>query len=312
MMYGNGKFRLGTENPPATVYVGYIVIPDDVDRDRYIETCLRKERVDIYVEGGGYIQQCHIDKNVLQNIYFPEKGELGSAIVYVTPQFHNIPIVVGSISKGDESQLLEVNSFKKVVKFQDNTVSIVGKGKTGELFINVESEYEDEGNVFVTLRNKNKSSKFNLKCFGDINIYSEGKTYLKTLSDIDLKVIEVENGEEITVSELLLDSSGFKLVDKEGNEIASDNEGNVNIKPTTKCNLFEGNSPLVKGDELKEQLELLSARLDDLWDTISGAPIVPGDGGASIKTSVIVKKLTYITSGKENFDNINSSKSFTD
>lgn len=45
--------------------------------------------------------------------------------------------------------------------------------------------------------------------------------------------------------------------------------------------------PLVLGNELKKQLEVEKARVTGLIDAIKNAPIAPGDGGASFKSSIV-------------------------
>jgi len=307
---GNGIFRQIGDNPMSEVGIGYIVIPDGEDRDNYIGTCFRRERVDIYIEGGDVVRGCYIDKFTLQSIYFPDYKQLGSAVIFTVPKFFDVPIVIGSLSKADETQLLEENSFKHSVSFQDNVVSIIGKGKTGELFINVESEYNDEGNIFITVRNKNNSSKFNLKCFGDVNIYSEGNTILKTLNDVELRSVKIDNGSEELNAKVVANADGFYLEDAKGNIIQSTGDGNINVIPTDRCNLFEGNSPLVKGDELKSQLEKMKDRIDKIIQALDAGNAI-ATGSTKVYSTAVNAVLGTIES-KEDFDNINSEKSFTD
>ncbi len=304
-----GVYRNGIPNNMPDVFRGYIVLPDTEDRDKYIQDCFRKERVDVYLENGTPVKGCYISKSVLQDIYFPENGGLGSAVILVTPKFYDIPVVIGAISKDDETQLLEENSFKRTVSYKGNNVTVYGKGKTGELFINVESSFEDEGNINITLRNKNKSSKFNLKCFGDINIYSEGDTVLKSMKNVDLKTIEISDDEEEVTSELLFEDGVYSLIDKQGSKISSDENGNIDIVPSGECKLFSGGSPLVKGDELKSQLEIMKNRIDMIINALNA-------GAAASVTSVTyaaaVTAVIEAITEEEDFSDINSEKSFTD
>lgn len=62
---------------------------------------------------------------------------------------------------------------------------------------------------------------------------------------------------------------------------------------------------LVRGDELKKELEVEKARLTSLINAITNAPIVPSDGGASFKTSIIT---AIAPVQKPNYGNILSDK----
>lgn len=307
-----GVKRYDIPNSSYPVGFGYITIPFDVDREKYVQTCLRKERVAIQLDdGGGVIKNCYVSKNILQQIYFPLKDtELGSAVAFIVPKFYNIPIIVGVISKADETQLLDEYSFKKVVGDDESKVVIEGKGKTGELFLNVESDYENGGSIYINLRSKNSTSKFNVNCFGDINIYSEGKTDLKCVNNVTtIRSVRVENGEEKLNAGLQLDENGFFLRDYFENNIISSNDGSITIYPKEKVNLFEGSEPLVKGSELKKQLETMKTRIDRIIQSLEA-----GSGASSTATtySAAVMLVLETILDEENFDNINSKKSFTD
>lgn len=299
-------------NYSAPVGFGYIVVPFDVDREKYVQTCYRKERVAVQLDGGGStIDNCYISKESLQQIIFPESHEkLGSAVAFIVPHFHNIPIIVGVISKADETQLLEENSFKKIVRTPTANVSINGRGKSGELFVNVESDFENEGSIYITLRSKNNTSKFDVKCFGDISIYSEGKTSLKCLNDVEISSISLnETGEEIIDSNLTLNGDGFVLIDKFENKIESNKDGDINILPKEKCNVFQGSEPMVLGNILKEQLETVTKRINTILEALNAGKVAGGNIGSYI---LAVSAVLDTIPQPESFDEINSEKSFLD
>lgn len=227
-----GISRQNTENYGYPVGFGYITIPNGVDRDLYIETCYRKERVAIQLDdGGGVRMNCYVGKTAMQNIIFPEKfDQLGSAVFFIVPKFNNIPVIIDVVSKADETQLLLENSFKKSIHSKTASVSIEGRGNSGELFINVESLLENEGNIFITLKSKNNTAKFDVKCFGDINVYSEGETLLRALKTIDIQKIRIEGTEQIISSEMILSDNGFEVRDSFGSTVISDITGNLSLQ----------------------------------------------------------------------------------
>jgi bacteriophage Mu gp45 protein len=66
------------------------------------------------------------------------------------------------------------------------------------------------------------------------------------------------------------------------------------------------NGGVVKASELKNQLSVLTARVDALYNALKNAPTAAQDGGASFKSG-IVSFLSAITQ-KEDFSNIESDK----
>jgi len=299
----DGISRDNQRNYNYPVGIGYIMIPEGVDRDLYITTCYRKERVAIQVDGGGgVINNCYISRSSVQKIIFPiNPDEVGSCVVFISPKFNNRPIIIDVVSKEDETQLLEEYSFKKEVHSKYANVSIEGKGRTGELFINVESDSENEGSIYLTLRSKNNTSKFDIKCFGDINIYSEGETVVRTLKNTNLRRIRIENNTEIISSEFILSDEGFTLEDEFGNKITSNSEG--------KIILFKGEQPIPKGAELKTQLEVMKNRIDSIIQTLTSAQ--SQSGSAATYAAAITLGLNSITD-TEDFAKMNSEKAFID
>lgn len=296
-MEGVSRENLGNYNYP--VGYGYVTIPTNIDRESYIQTCYRKERIAVQLDsGGGVINNCYITKQAIQDVIFPNNpDELGSCVVFMCPQFNNLPIVIGVVSKPDESQLLEDLSFKKIVSSRGAKVSIEGKGKTGELFINVESDDEGEAGVFVTLNSKNNTAKFKVNCFGDINLYSEGETYLKSLKNVKLEKIKIDGNREVVSSRIELSDDGYEITDSSGNSIISNSNGEIKI--------FGGDSPIPKGDELNNQLEVMKNRIDTIINSLQSAPA----STIQAYSAAIIASLSMITR-VEDFASMNSDKIF--
>lgn len=171
-MYSN--IRQYKDNRRNTIEFGYIAIPSDVDRDKYVETCLRTETTSILTINGEFILKAFVDKGVLQLLEFPEKyGTLGSAVVIVTEPFKNQANVLGILNRGDDSQCLSEKQFL-LRKFNDNcNISILGDAKNGTLNLDVTKENND--NVILNINVKNKSGT------GKLNIYVAGETNIKSI-----------------------------------------------------------------------------------------------------------------------------------
>ena len=83
-------------------------------------------------------------------------------------------------------------------------------------------------------------------------------------------------------------------------------DGKMTINTEDKL-LLNGNNlgGLTKAKELKNQLEVMSTRIDTIISALELSPVIPGDGGLTYKESI-----TAALSGlpKENFSNIESNK----
>lgn len=153
---------------------GYIILPADVDRTRFIEQCYRWERVSILVEkGGGVIHDCYITKTALQEINFPESSDkLGSCVVFFTEIHSGLPVIIGVASKENESQWLGEGKFRFVKTYQNTHVTIEGDAKNGALTLSVGGDNAQQLNI--TIANKAKNTELNLRCQGVINLAASG------------------------------------------------------------------------------------------------------------------------------------------
>lgn len=170
---------------------GSIFIPFGVDRDQFVETSLRSERVSLMLEDGrGSINDVYICKNILQQIYFPkESGELGSAVIYNTAYPNNEYTVIGVLSNNDGSQLLEEYQFKTERTSDNGRVSIIGRGKNGELIITVDGEKDESGKIILNARNKSNKAFLEFNILGRSNIYTQNESVLKSAKSIELQAI---------------------------------------------------------------------------------------------------------------------------
>ena len=208
---------------------GYIIVPSDVDRDQYIATCLREERVAIQLDFGmGFIQDCFITTSALREIKFPATPEeLGSCVTFIGDEYHSAPVIIGVLSKRDESQLLEENVIKRDVSTKHASVNVESNGNTGEVFINVDSKFENGGSIIINLNSKNNTAKFNVNCYGDISLYSEGNTSLETLKTASIQVSHIDNGDKKLSSRIQLTQNGMNYEDLNGVKIDVNKDVNI-------------------------------------------------------------------------------------
>jgi hypothetical protein len=286
----------GINNPSYPVGIGYVCIPFDADRKKYVSTCFRKERVAIQLDDGGtVIKNCYISKSLLSEVVFPEVfDKLGSAVSFIVPTNHDIPIIVGVISRPGDNQLLDEHEYQKIISSDMGVVSLTMK-PDGGIFLDVDSDFENKGNFKVTLRSKNNTAKFDVSCFGDINLYSEGKVSLEALKSCQIRLTEVLQGIKQNQAQIMMSEEGFTYEDKFKNKITCDIKG--------KITLHEGTSPAVKGDELAKQLVLMKSTIDSFIDIYLQTISTVGAGGPAAKT---IMEVGMALVRKEDFSSINS------
>lgn len=192
------NIRSYRKNRRNSIELGYIAIPTDVDRDNYVETCLKTERVSILTINGEFILKALIDKSVLQTIEFPQNSEeLGSSVVLITEPYRNQAIIVGVLNRGDDSSCVSENQFLLRKKTDDFDVSIIGDSKNGNLNISVESNLDTGGDINIDILNKSNSSNFNLSVAGNVNLNIVGDTTILNKGTVKIdSEVEIINGAE--------------------------------------------------------------------------------------------------------------------
>ncbi|MDH3382217.1 MAG: hypothetical protein OEL54_05890, partial [Flavobacteriaceae bacterium] len=120
-----------------SVGIGNIIIPTGVIRDDYVNTCYKRERVSILPTGGcEMIKDCYITISTLKDVEFPiNSDELGVTVCYVIDKLKSKPIIIGTISKESESQLLSEYDIQIIKKNNNNIVGVTANAKNGHLGI---------------------------------------------------------------------------------------------------------------------------------------------------------------------------------
>lgn len=153
---------------------GYVIVPPDVDRTKYIDSCFASERISFYPEvGGTSYNEALISREALREIEFPEEEKMfGSQIVYLLHPVSAFPIVIAVVSKTDEHLGLGHKEFKLEKGDGSNLVSILGRGKDGNLYVTVQSDKQTGGNVVIHIKKATGDGRLYLEVSGDIIIQS--------------------------------------------------------------------------------------------------------------------------------------------
>jgi len=165
---GNGVSRSKMVNETSGMILGYIIIPSDIetgDISKYIKNCLRRERFDIFIENGGTMAlNCLCLVNVIPDLKFPNKGgEIGSQVVLLVDKTTGSKMIIGVVSKVDESSQNEDGCFNFMRKVGKNIVSIKGDANNGVLSINVSGNTDNILTVNVSGKAVVKAKNFSLE-----------------------------------------------------------------------------------------------------------------------------------------------------
>ena len=282
-------------NNNVQVGLAYIVVPFGIDRDNFVQSCYRKERVHIAVERGSIVKNCYIDSSVLQRIKFPDDStKLGSQVVFVMEKFRKVPFVIATVTRNMERVISDEETINIQRSLNGGNLSIVGKGD-GTLLINLESSDYSKLIIHTTGENSvidvNSDGLITLNAKDDVTINSS-KTIVKNFL----------NDQGLVEKSLILDDTGLKYQDDKGNKFSIDYDSNKIIHN-------EGSQPIPLGTELKDQLDKLNKKFNKFLDTYLNTPVVPSDGGLAVQTAV---KIAVSTFKDADFDKINSEKSFID
>lgn len=265
-----------------SINTGYIIIPEEVDRGEFIEQCLRTERFSIFVEGGGGIMHnCYVTKSALRDLVFPLEGQtLGSAVVFFSEPFGGKSVITGVVSKNDETELNQedIVVFKKTHDGNYALLSIDGKGQITIDVIGV----SNSAKLNINVRSDDNSAAIDIHAKGKISLYSEGNTSITAAyGDIELTTNKNVN-------------------------ITSTRD--VNIK-ARKVLINNASEPMVKGNELYDNLKKTNEVVDAIRDSLLNWVPVASDGGAALKLKA-TQKLAGKTMGT--FEKIKSEESFLD
>lgn len=242
--------------------VGYIIIPDGIDVEKYKEDVYRTGKISIY---GGYghsnFYNIHIDREVLQRITFPKKvGENGSPVVWLNIPKHNEPIIISAIK--EEETLHTLSEFRKRItkSFDGTMVDIDLDAKKGSIVISAMGNEDKRGEININVGSINNDGVLKIDINGDLLIKSSNRI-IQVSEDTITNAITDKSG--ITKAFFKLNSNKdedrFQYRDEFDNEITAKKD-EVVIK-AKKIIHSDGEEPMLLGqvtvDYLKDLIDLI-------------------------------------------------------
>lgn len=278
--------------------VGFVVVPNETEREQYIEDCYRTNTLTI--NGGmgyGFFHNVHTDEAVMQNITFPtDEDNRGTAVVWVRDAVSQLPVIIGTLRKQGDYYALKERQF--LLKRGDNGKKIVEvfiDGNETNLDITLSGDDKNPANMNVKLSSENKDSTLNIISDNKLQIQSDNIITHQSSGKIEFKI--KEKGEQKIYASYEL-GKGFYYEDIFENKVVYDEKG-INIT-AKKISHNGGKEPMVLGDTLESLLnELLTAIQKMTVMTSVGSSTVPVNVSDFIK---IQNKIKNIKSKKSNLD----------
>ncbi len=250
----------------------YIIIPNDVKRGDYIQNCYRNGTVSVQFEDGSMMNDIIIGVSTLNLIDFPEDiKQLGSACIYVTEYNHNKPMIVDRVLKDDESTNLTENEFQLQKYTSTGSVSISGKAKDGNLFINVSGKNTVGGKIYIDVINPDNTGEIVVNLQGDLKAEMQNM-----ILSIQKEVIA-----EVKENILLTILKGLNITAEE--DININSETLINLGDTSEDSEAEL-EPVLLGTKTVDQLDKEIQALTDLITSIANivpAPVATGSPDAT-------------------------------
>lgn len=272
----------GIGNKRAPSGICYVIIPEGVNRDVYVQNCLRRGIISAQVEDGSVVFDCPVGVSVLQLIDFPlETKQLGSALVYVTEYNHNKPIIIDRLIKDDESTNYKENEFKLERYTENGSVVISGIAKDGNLFINVSGKGENGGKIFIDVTHPEDA--------GEIVVNLKGNFQME-LQDMVLNILR-----------------GLNIVTKEDININAKDEAVINLG-----DIEEGVEPVLLGNKTIEELSKEVQALTDLLQTVANIIPVNVTTGAPDPTWATWQVAVAAITDRGDLSDVKSEKTFSE
>lgn len=188
----------------ATAGVGYVVLPlTDVDRQTYIENCLRTCTVTIQGGPGRSIyQNVPIAPEVLQMVEFPVDTEsFGTPVIWVVDDLQQWPVVVNYLNLTElDQQQIGQRRFRKQIG--DSIVEFILDAANSEIDIMVSGTANTPGELNIKVTSPNDDSKVNLYSDGDVSVSGTKSVQVTSAQKIVANIIDgvdTEEGVEVTL-----------------------------------------------------------------------------------------------------------------
>lgn len=218
-----------------SVFFGNIVLPNDVERERYVKYAIQSNTACVLTPNGEFMKDvpvvysfCGINDGFVHAIDYPQtSNELGAEVVMVNVPTHNMPIIIGFLPSREAYYDLVEEEHAKWTRVSNkegdsSSFTIEGFGLQGVINLIAQSN-KDGGRINLSASNEQKKGELNFTS-NFINIYA--------------------------TSDVLLDVGGEWTVTAENDININSLEGKIKLGDNTEKS--------AKGETLKDQLSTLA------------------------------------------------------
>lgn len=234
--------------------VGYLFLPNDLDRDKYIRYCFNTGTVSIILENGGALHNVQCSNIVLNQLEFPElTSELGSQLIWVNQEGLNYPVVIGIVNRADQTTTLTENQHSNRRTTKSGTSEVLIDGNNPSIIINSDSLTENGADIHIISKNTNSTSKINISASGEVSVSSQ-KIQANISDQLNISIKNPFEDDKKTIINYTK-GLGFNYLDEFDNQIEII-DGKVNIV-SDNINIGGDNAkePILLGDKTVDMID---------------------------------------------------------
>lgn len=248
-----------------------VIIPENEDRDEYVESSKRRGVVNLYSPSSGYIQNVRISMGAALNIEYPKSHkEFGSEVLYTRIHGSDSYVVV-DVLKPDDSP-----------NFDSEGVYRLGHGDAAVM---VDSKTGSMASVSKKSINRRIGEGALDELASDGDIKRQSKNY--KISVIESMIIEAIRSSDVGI-EFNLTPDGVTVSDRSGNKFII---GEKKISIVGSNSVVAGN-----GEEVAILGKVTKSFLDDFISAVSSITVATSLGTMPILNKVQVEALKRRTS----------------
>lgn len=288
------EFGLGTDRKSSGF--GYIVIPNDVERDEYIRYVYKSGSCMIVTDFNEVIKGVRIPKHLMSELIFPQDpSQYGQLISWVNTPVINQVTLYGILIAPDEVYVQ--NEYTKERGYSENGKSfseVVSLSKDIPNYIlTLRNEIDNEGELTIATSSDDGTNYLKLKLDGTMESYADVSNSMKAYETV---IIETGTEADENKSTLTVKNDGtFEYIDFNGNYIKIE-EGKMTLESPEILHGEGAAEPSVLGDTL---VNLLSSILDGI--VALTVPTAMGPSGVPVNAATF-------TSIKAQLDTMKSQK----
>ena len=210
-----------------TAGVGYLIVPNDLDRDTYVRYCFNTNTISIALENGGILNNVQCTKSVIQQLEFPlTSKEIGNQVVWVDQEALGYPVIVGVLLRADQVTDLSEHQTSHRRVTENGSSEILVDGKNPFIIINSDSLKDSGGDIYIVSKNTGQTSKININSSGEINLSSQN-IQASISNELNVVIRDSLQDDKITTINYTK-GKGFNYLDECDNQIEVI-DGKINI-----------------------------------------------------------------------------------